>query len=129
MLTHSVRGGVYGDLCPAMWFHTWDEIALFSKEREKWLRKWLLLPGGGSSHDTFNRIFALLPPETLKTIFQEWIYDIIDNDKIAGQLAIDGKALRGAAKGRGGKTIHRVNVWSTEQGMCIGQQKVGEKTN
>ena len=110
-------------------FDTWTEIALFSKEREEWFRKWLSLPGGIPSHDTFNRVFAILPPDNLKSIFQDWIHDIIGNDKIAGQLAIDGKALRGAAKGRGGKTIHMVNVWSTELGMCIGQQKVAEKTN
>lgn len=55
--------------------------------------------------------------------------DPMGNEKLAGQLAIDGKALRGAGKGRGNKTIHMVNAWSTDLGMCIGQQKIEEKSN
>ncbi|WP_372030685.1 ISAs1 family transposase, partial [Shewanella sp. 10N.286.45.A1] len=65
----------------------------------------------------------------IKSIFQEWLHDIIGNEKIASQLAVYGKALRGAGKGRGKKTIHMVNAWFTELGMCIGQQKVEVKTN
>lgn len=110
-------------------FDTWTEISLFAQEREKWFKKWLSLPGGIPSHDTFNRVFAILPPDSLKSIFQAWLHDIIDNEKVAGQLAVDGKALRGAGKGRGSKTIHMVNAWSTELGMCIGQQKVDDKSN
>ncbi|PPL16404.1 hypothetical protein UN63_09290 [Oceanisphaera arctica] len=41
------------------------------------------MPGGIPSHDTFNRIFAILPPESLKSIFQDWIGDILDN-KVRG---------------------------------------------
>jgi len=110
-------------------FDTWSEITLFAQEREHWFRRWLTLPGGVPSHDTFNRVFAILPPTSLKSIFQEWVCDIIGNHKLAGQLAVDGKALRATAKGRGAKSVHMVNVWSTELGLCIGQQKVDEKSN
>ena len=41
-------------------FDTWSEITLFAQEREPWFRRWLSLPGGIPSHDTFNRIFATL---------------------------------------------------------------------
>ena len=110
-------------------FDTWSEITLFAQEREPWFRRWLSLPGGIPSHDTFNRIFATLPPASLKSIFQAWIGDIMGDDKLVGQLAVDGKALRATAKGRGANAVHMVNVWSTELGMCVGQQKVADKSN
>ena len=110
-------------------FDTWSEITLFAKEREQWFRRWLTLPGGLPSHDTFNRAFAILPPDSLKAIFQDWIGDILENEQISGQVAIDGKALRATAKGKGANSVHMVNAWSTELGLCIGQQKVAKKSN
>jgi predicted transposase YbfD/YdcC len=128
--SHVLSEVVFMATCAMMCgFDTWSEITLFAQEREKWFKKLLSLPCGIPSHDTFNRVFAILPPESLKSIFQEWVQDIIGNEKVAGQLAIDGKALRGAGKGRGSKTIHMVNAWSTDLGMCIGQQKIEDKSN
>ena len=90
-------------------FDTWSEITLFAKEREQWFRRWLSLPGGVPSHDTFNRVFALLPPDSLKSLFQEWVSDILESETLSGQLAIDGKALRATAKGKGPNRC----TWST----------------
>ncbi|OXS13542.1 ISAs1 family transposase [Zobellella denitrificans] len=128
--SHVLSEVVFMATCAMMCgFDTWSEITLFAKEREQWFRRWLSLPGGVPSHDTFNRVFAILPPDSLKSIFQEWVSDILDNDTLSGQLAIDGKALRATAKGKGANPVHMVNAWSTELGMCIGQQKVDQKSN
>jgi predicted transposase YbfD/YdcC len=128
--THILSEVIFMATCAMMCgFNTWAEITLFSQAREKWFKQWLSLPGGIPSHDTFNRVFAILPPDSLKHIFQAWLGDVLANEKVTGQLAVDGKALRGAAKGRGSKTVHMVNVWSTELGMCIGQQKTADKSN
>jgi len=35
-------------------FDSWSEITLFAQEREQWFRRWLALPAGIPSHDTFN---------------------------------------------------------------------------
>jgi hypothetical protein len=35
---------------------TWDDIELFGKSKEPWLRTILKLPEGIPSHDTFNRV-------------------------------------------------------------------------
>ncbi|MGU5546824.1 ISAs1 family transposase [Aeromonas veronii] len=128
--SHILSEVVFMAICAMMCgFDTWSEITLFAQEREPWFRRWLSLPGGIPSHDTFNRIFATLPPASLKSIFQAWIGDIMGDDKLVGQLAVDGKALRATAKGRGANAVHMVNVWSTELGMCVGQQKVADKSN
>lgn len=128
--SHILSEVVFMATCAMMCgFDTWSEISLFAQEREQWFRRWLTLPSGIPSHDTFNRVFAILPPASLKSIFQAWLGDILGDDKVAGQLAIDGKALRATAKGRGANGVHMVNAWSTELGMCIGQQKVDSKSN
>ena len=49
---------------------TWEQVALYSKERESWFKKWFELPFGTPSHDTFNRIFSILSPEALRSVFQ-----------------------------------------------------------
>ena len=93
--SHVLSEVVFMATCAMMCeFDTWSEITIFAQEREKWFKKLLSLPCGIPSHGTFNCVFAILPPESLKSIFQEWVQDIIGNDNVAGQLAIDGKATR-----------------------------------
>ena len=43
----------------------WDEIAMFAKSKEKWLKSFLELPNGIPSHDTIQRVISLLNGETL----------------------------------------------------------------
>jgi hypothetical protein len=51
----------------------WNEIELYAEMKEEWLRKYLELPGGIPSHDTFNRVFSLLDPEALRACFLSWV--------------------------------------------------------
>src|SRR5262249_21952444 len=37
---------------------SWEEVERFGKARLDWLRRFLELPNGVPSHDTFNRVFA-----------------------------------------------------------------------
>ena len=39
---------------------SWEEIERFGKARHAWLKRFLALPNGIPSHDTFNRVFAAL---------------------------------------------------------------------
>ena len=39
---------------------TWVDVELFGRAKEKWLEKFLKLPHGIPSHDTFGRVFAAL---------------------------------------------------------------------
>ena len=41
----------------------WAEIEEFGKAKEDWFRRFLRLPNGIPSHDTFGRVFGLLDPE------------------------------------------------------------------
>ncbi|MEZ9819284.1 transposase family protein, partial [Shewanella sp. 10N.286.45.A1] len=64
--SHVLSEVVFMATCAMMCgFDTWTEISLFAQEREKWFKKWLSQRGGIPSHDTFNRVFAILPPDSL----------------------------------------------------------------
>jgi len=44
----------------------------FGEAKEERLRRFLQLPGGIPSHDTFNRAFSALNPEEPEKCFIEW---------------------------------------------------------
>src|SRR6186713_237138 len=49
-----------------------EDFERFAEERGDWLRKWLKLPNGTPSDDTFRRIFAALDPERFSQCFIEF---------------------------------------------------------
>ena len=107
----------------------WQEIAGFGEDREEWLRGFLELPHGIPSHDTFQRVFALIDPEEFEKRFRSWVTSIFPISK--GQvIAFDGKGLRHACnKGSGEGLRYMVSGWAAESGLVIGQTKVDDKSN
>jgi predicted transposase YbfD/YdcC len=107
----------------------WVAVETFGKAKESWLRKFLVLPHGIPSHDTFGRVFALLKPEQLQASFVSWIQAVAE--VTAGQLvAIDGKTVRHSYDRRSGKAaIHMVSAWATQNHLVLGQLKTEEKSN
>ena len=47
----------------------WVEIEEFGKAKADWFRRFLKLPNGIPSHDTFGRVFGQLDPEQFSTCF------------------------------------------------------------
>jgi len=47
----------------------WTEIEEFGRAKEEWLKKFLALPQGIPSHDTFRRVFMLLKPQAFQDSF------------------------------------------------------------
>jgi predicted transposase YbfD/YdcC len=107
----------------------WVAVETFGKAKESWLRKFLALPHGIPSHDTFGRVFALLKPEQLQVSFVSWIQAVAQ--VTAGQVvAIDGKTVRHSYDRRSGKAaIHMVSAWATQNHVVLGQLKTEEKSN
>ena len=50
----------------------WVEMEVFGKEHEKFLRNYLELPNGIPSHDTIQRVFAIVPSEFLENFQKQW---------------------------------------------------------
>ena len=97
-----------------------QQVALFGQKRKDWLQRFLELPNGIPSHDTFERVFARLDPLTFQECFAGWMNAWYA--RLTGKhLAIDGKAVRGSASPRKGfRCLHLVNVWATQANLCLG---------
>jgi predicted transposase YbfD/YdcC len=113
-------------LCGA---NDWVAVETFGKAKEAWFRRFLALPNGIPSHDTFGRVFALLSPAQFQECFVRWIQAVVQ--VVAGQLvAIDGKTLRRSYERRSAKAaIHMVSAWAAQNRVVLGQLKTEEKSN
>lgn len=107
----------------------WVEMEVFGKEHEKFLRNYLELPNGIPSHDTLQRVFAMVPSEFLEAFQKQWneMLNSGEGSKLKRLLAIDGKTQRGNGN-KNQKANHIVSAVD-EKGFCLGQKRVEEKTN
>ena len=105
-----------------------NDIELFAKSKEAWLRTFLELSGGIPSHDTFNRVFSLILPEEFSKCFITWTQALAQ--KIEGVVAIDGKSLRRSFDSASQTSaLHMVSAWSSENDLVIGQIRTAAKSN
>ena len=117
---------ICGLLCGA---DDWNGIEFYAKTNEKWFRRYLKLPNGIPAHDTFNRLFSLLDPKSFHELFTHWVQETLVNTELCGVVAIDGKTQRGSRSHVLSEISHTVNAWSTELGVCLGQEDVDGKSN
>lgn len=108
---------------------TFLDMADFGEVREEWLRKYLELPNGIPSEDTFQRVFAAIDAKALADCMIRWMQAIADIAQ--GQvIALDGKTIRHSFDKWTGKTaVHIVSAWCTELGLALGHEVVGSKSN
>ncbi|MFI5333492.1 MAG: ISAs1 family transposase [Candidatus Babeliales bacterium] len=106
----------------------WNDIELYGKAKEDWLKTFLQLPNGIPSHDTFNRVFAAIDPGALEKCFVEWVQQVAKISE--GQIvSIDGKRLCNSGCDGKKSIIHMVSAWSNANNMVLGQLKVDDKSN
>jgi len=106
---------------------TFNDMEDFGKAKESWLRRFLKLPYGIPSHDTFNRVFSALDPQKFSECFIRWIESL--RQTISREIvSLDGKAARRARK-RDLSVPQLVSAWAGENGLVLGQIKVDDKSN
>jgi predicted transposase YbfD/YdcC len=107
----------------------WIQIHHFAIEKEELLRKYLELPNGIPSHDTIQRVFAMVCPEFLKQFQIRWNELLSNNggEKLKKIFSLDGKTQRGSKRG-GLKPNHIVSAVD-ENGFCFTQELVDDKSN
>jgi predicted transposase YbfD/YdcC len=117
---------ICGVICGA---DSWVDLELFGRSKEEWLKRFLSLPNGIPSHDTFGRVIALLDPAKFAQCFTSWVKAV--SQLTQGQvIAIDGKALRRSHDRANGKSaIHMVSAWASANHLVLGQLKVDDKSN
>lgn len=107
----------------------WNEIELFGRSKEQWLKTFLELSNGIPSHDTFARVISSIQPDDFEQRFQKWTQAMVQG---AGEkvIAIDGKTLRRSFDNANGKAaIHMVSAWACDNKMVFGQIATDEKSN
>ncbi len=121
---------------------SFEDVALYGRCKEAWLRGFLELPGGIPSHDPFRRVLMLIDPEAFERGFLAWVrgaFPAADASSASGgaatvgkrsgeQIAVDGKTLRRSFdRTRGRSPLHVVTAYATERGLVLAQRAVDEK--
>jgi hypothetical protein len=110
------------------------EIEEFGRSKKKFFRRFLELPNGIPSHDTFRRVFQAVCPQALQGCLIAWLQAVRQTTKPVASadevVAIDGKTLRRTFdRARGLGALHLVSAWATANGITLGQVAVDAKSN
>src|SRR5512144_1738357 len=109
---------------------SWDDIALYGRSKERWLRTFLDLPNGIPSHDPFRRVFMLIDPDAFERGFIAWTRTWSDQAVDREVVAIDGKTVRRSFdRGRAQAPLHLVSAWASERDLSLGQRAVDGPSN
>ena len=108
----------------------WEEIACFAQHQEDYLKKYIRLESGIPSHDTIRRVMGMINPQYIQQLQVKWneLLSSNEGEKLKKIINIDGKTMR-SNKTKDQKASHVVSAWSKEDGYCLGQKVVEEKSN
>ena len=117
--------------------NTWNEIYCFATSHETWLKSFLELPSGIPSHDTIQRVIAIINPSVLYTSTVKYLINLIDNLASKTQekdvKSMDGKTINGSSRSE--QTTDKINptnvmsIYSHDYGMSIIQDFIKDKSN
>lgn len=106
------------------------EMEYWAKYHEDYLKKYIELKNGIPSHDTLCRVFGMVSPDVIQQMYEKWqeMMNRGDGEVLRKLICMDGKTMR-SNKRKNGKPSHIVSAWSREDGFCLGQKAVEEKSN
>src|SRR5215213_9321499 len=108
---------------------SWEDIELYGRNKQAWLKSFLALPNGISSHDTFRRVFMLIDPDAFAGCFARWAQCLTGTVE-REVVAIDGKTVRRSGSRRHDHgPLHLVSAWASGRGLVLGQREVDGKSN
>ena len=110
---------------------SWTAVEAYGSAKQDWLARFLRLPNGIPSHDTFRRVFCLLDPEAFQRSFADWIAALAEcGVESRRPIPIDGKTVRRSGRrGRGLAPLHLVSAWAGANHVSLGQVAVDDKSN
>jgi predicted transposase YbfD/YdcC len=108
---------------------SFEDIALYGRCKQAWLKQFLALPNGIPSHDTFRRVLMLIDPDAFERCFLDWVRAMFQPEAGAPrQVAIDGKTVRRSFDRKHGRSpLHLVSAYATGHGLVLAQRATEEK--
>ena len=108
---------------------SFEDMADYGRCKHAWLKRFLALPNGIPSHDTFRRVFMLIDPDAFERVFLGWVRSVFAPDETEPdrprQVAVDGKVLRRSRdRGKGWHPLQLVSAYATGHGITLGQAAV-----
>ena len=107
---------------------TWEAIAEYGRTKEAFFARYLSLPNGIPSPDTFARVFAKLDPAAFTERFGRWMAAACEGTGLI-PIAIDGKAARRAKQTTAAGCLTVVSAWASENRLTLGQVAVPDGSN
>jgi hypothetical protein len=104
-------------------------MAKFGRSKQAWLARFVELPNGIPSDDTFRRVLSALDADAFVSCFLSWVADF--QEATAGRVvSIDGKTARATLdRKKRQKPLHVVSAWAAHNRLVLGQEVVAEKSN
>ncbi len=112
---------ILGTLCGADDYYS---ISLWAKTNLDWLQSVGVCAKGSPSHDTYERFFRFLNPDTFRECFMKWTQTVAR--LFGGVIAIDGKTLCNSGDDSQ-DPIHMVSAFAAENSLVLGQLKCKNK--
>ena len=107
---------------------SWDSIHAYGETKKAFFLRFLTLPNGIPSADTFERVFAKLDPKAFAWAFGRWMSAACKATGLI-PIALDGKSVRGSKKATATGCLHLVSAWATSSRLTLGQVSVPEGSN
>lgn len=105
-----------------------EAVEDFGKAREHRFRRYLALPHGIPSHDTFRRVLSIVDPVEFGRCFNRWsvaLHGTTDGGNCPGRQD-DPTRFRRLYRS---SPVHLVSAWAIESGLALGPVRVDDKSN
>ena len=125
-LVDIVMIAVCGAICEC---NSREDLSRYRRAKKRWLERFLELPQGIPSADTFARVFQRLKPDEFLRCLSS-VVAVLRRVESQELVTIDGQTLRGSGDDRTGRhPLHLVRAWATTNRLVLGQQACAEKSN
>lgn len=125
-LSDVITISILGVLCGA---EGWSAVEGWAQLNAEWLGTFLELPHGIPTHDTFDRVFAMLDPLAFEKCFMRWTAALVKGSE-GLFIGVDGKTLRRSFKRAWSKTpVHLVSAFVAKNQLVLGQLATDCKSN
>lgn len=125
-IRHKLIDIIFISLCTCLSGGTsYEQIEVFGSTHKEWLKKYLELPNGIPSAETFQRVLEMTNPKELSKALFEWLSYVRKKNAV---ISIDGKTIRGSGNDDH-HAYHVVSAFISEHCLTLGEVKTSEKSN